>query len=137
MSSPDPRALACALLLAALSIGCRQQMEDGARLKPLEAFPSASDEPSARHPVPGTVARGRLRIDEHLYAGTVDGKLAGTGSDMTVTTGQGSSQVVYKPTTEGSLQWQGGGNTYGTQAQQAAAAAKEPATQWVQIPKKP
>jgi cytochrome c len=33
-----------------------------------------SDGRSARDPVPGTVARGQLRIDDHLYAGKVDGK---------------------------------------------------------------
>ncbi len=33
-----------------------------------------SDGRSVRDPVPGTVARGQLRIDDHLYAGNVDGK---------------------------------------------------------------
>lgn len=33
---------------------------------------------SARPTVPGTVARGHLRSDEHLYTGKIDGKLADT-----------------------------------------------------------
>jgi len=33
---------------------------------------------SARQPVEGTVARGHLRIDDHLYRGKVDGKLVDT-----------------------------------------------------------
>jgi cytochrome c553 len=45
---------------------------------PYEPSEFFGDGRSARQPVAGTVARGQLRIDEHLYTGKVDGKLADT-----------------------------------------------------------
>ena len=43
------------------------------KYKPLDSSNFFDDGRSARPPVPGTVARGHLRIDEHLYAGKVNG----------------------------------------------------------------
>jgi mono/diheme cytochrome c family protein len=54
------------LLLVA---GCRQQMDDQAKLKPL----GSAD--GARMPVEGTVARGQLREDELLHTGRMNGTL--------------------------------------------------------------
>ena len=78
MSRIDPRvvmapAAAIALLLAA---GCRQDMHDQPSYQPLEASAFFADGRSARAPVPGTVARGQLRDDEHLETGKVDGRFA-------------------------------------------------------------
>jgi hypothetical protein len=53
-------------------------MHDNPRHEPLEASSFFADRRSAREPVPGTVARGELREDEHLYTGKVGGKLAAT-----------------------------------------------------------
>jgi mono/diheme cytochrome c family protein len=53
-------------------------MRDQPRREPLEAGPFFRDGRSAREPVPGTVARGQLRADMHLYEGLVDGKPAPT-----------------------------------------------------------
>jgi mono/diheme cytochrome c family protein len=58
--------------------GCTQHMEDQPRYKPYAKSTFFSDGLSAREPVPGTVARGQLRLDTHLYEGKVDGKLAQT-----------------------------------------------------------
>jgi mono/diheme cytochrome c family protein len=66
-------ALAAALL--ALS-ACRQDMHDQPRYEPLERSAFFGDQRSARPPAPGTVARGELRDDEHLYTGKVNGELA-------------------------------------------------------------
>jgi hypothetical protein len=55
------------LLLA----GCRQDMQDQPRFKPLAESDFYADLRSARPPVEGTVARGQLHEDEYLYTGKV------------------------------------------------------------------
>ena len=59
------------LLLA----GCRQKMADQPRYEPLVRSTFFDDERAARPLVEGTVARGQLRSDEHLYQGKQRGKL--------------------------------------------------------------
>ena len=71
------RALAI-LALVLLGLGCRQDMHDQPRYKPLAKSDFFGDGRSARHPVEGTVARGQLREDEHLHTGRVNGELAAT-----------------------------------------------------------
>ena len=69
----------CALLgLSFLALACRQDMHDQPRLEPFEASAMFSDGRAMRLSVPGTVARGRLFLDSHLYEGKVDGELATT-----------------------------------------------------------
>jgi hypothetical protein len=55
---------------------CRSDMHVQPRYNPLDGTQFFGDERSARPEVPGTVARGHLRIDDHLYLGKVDGKEA-------------------------------------------------------------
>lgn len=63
------------LLLGLLVItGCRQDMHDQPRYEPLEASTFFKDGRASRPQVPGTVARGQLKIDEHLYSGKIAGK---------------------------------------------------------------
>jgi mono/diheme cytochrome c family protein len=57
-----------------LLTGCRQDMQDQPRYKPLAASEFFSDGRSARPMVEGTVARGHLRIDEARYTGKIDGE---------------------------------------------------------------
>jgi mono/diheme cytochrome c family protein len=54
--------------------GCRQQMAETGRIKPLEPSLAFEDRRSARPPVPGTVARGQLRSDQAFYTGKVDNR---------------------------------------------------------------
>lgn len=54
--------------------GCRQDMHNQPRYKALEASRFFSDGRSARQPVEGTVARGQLKLDEHLYQGRKNGQ---------------------------------------------------------------
>lgn len=61
---------------AVLLGGCQQDMANQPRYEPLEASAFFKDGRSARPQVPGTVARGHLREDEHLYTGKVNGQLA-------------------------------------------------------------
>src|SRR4051794_7154958 len=55
-------------------IGCRHDMYDQPRYEPLEASSFFENGQSSRPLVPGTVARGHLRDDDHLYTGRVNGK---------------------------------------------------------------
>jgi mono/diheme cytochrome c family protein len=69
-SMPSRSVASATLCLAALSLaGCSQQMASQPSygpLRPAEFFP---DGRSARPPVPGTVARGRLREDDAFFTG--------------------------------------------------------------------
>jgi mono/diheme cytochrome c family protein len=68
------------VFLLYFAAGCelRQAMYNQPKLDPLEASDFFADGLSARQPVPGTVARGQLRFDKHLYQGKVNGELATT-----------------------------------------------------------
>ena len=73
------RPAALALCLAsALGAACRQDMHDQPRVKPLARSDFFDDKRASRPPVEGTVARGQLRDDEHLYTGKVGKELATT-----------------------------------------------------------
>lgn len=58
--------------LAACLAGCRQDMHDQPRYKPLAGTAFFGDGRSARPAVEGTVARGYLRIDSARYTGKVN-----------------------------------------------------------------
>jgi len=62
--------LATIVLLLA---GCRLDMHIQPKYLPYEPTTFFSDGRSERQPVPGTVARGQLRVDELLYSGTENG----------------------------------------------------------------
>lgn len=66
--------LICVTTLAA----CRQDMHDQPKYEPYEVSSFFDDKRTARNPVEGTIARGNLRADEHLYTGKVNGELATT-----------------------------------------------------------
>jgi mono/diheme cytochrome c family protein len=70
--------MVAAFAVCAAVLGCRQQMAEQPRCGPLEASTFFVDGRCARQPVEGTVARGALDLDEHLYAGKVDGRPADT-----------------------------------------------------------
>jgi mono/diheme cytochrome c family protein len=69
---------ALALVTCLLVASCRQDMHDQPRFEPMEASSFFADGRSARPQVDGTVARGELRLDDHLYRGTVGGRPAMT-----------------------------------------------------------
>ena len=59
-------------LLAVLALaGCRQDMQDQPRFKPLAESDFYADLRSARPPVEGTVARGQLHEDTYFYSGKI------------------------------------------------------------------
>ncbi|MGH9971253.1 MAG: c-type cytochrome [Pyrinomonadaceae bacterium] len=65
------------LLLAAVcllpAVGCRQDMQDQPKMKPLRATTFFRDGISSRPPVPGTVPRGFLRADKEFFTGKKSG----------------------------------------------------------------
>jgi mono/diheme cytochrome c family protein len=71
------RKASCCLLLTAccllLFAGCRMDMQDQPKVE-------AYEKGSIRQPVAGTVARGHLREDKHLYTGKKDQAGAGAGA---------------------------------------------------------
>jgi len=69
-------AAACCLLAGLAVSGCRRDMQDQPKYKPLASTDFFEDGRSARQPVEGTVARGQLREDEFLYTGKIDGAYA-------------------------------------------------------------
>ncbi len=60
----------CAVLFSA---ACRQDMHDQPKAKPQSKSDFFVDGRTGRLPVEGTVARGDLREDDHLYRGKVNG----------------------------------------------------------------
>lgn len=70
------------IILVAMALlfitACRQDMHDQPRFEPLEKSTFFPNGMSSRPLVHGTVARGQLRINEHLYTGKVNGQLATT-----------------------------------------------------------
>ncbi len=68
--------LAGAMLLCVSLAACQQQMSEQPRLGPLEKSEFFDDGRASRPAVEGTVARGFLREDEHLYRGLIDDKPA-------------------------------------------------------------
>lgn len=68
-------ALALCLLSFVLWLtGCRQDMHNQPKYKPLAGSEFFADGRASRPLVEGTVARGHLKVDEHLYTGKVGGR---------------------------------------------------------------
>jgi len=65
--------VACLSMVVVLLAGCRLDMHIQPKYLPYEPTTFFSDGRSERQPVPGTVARGQLRVDELLYSGTENG----------------------------------------------------------------
>jgi Cytochrome C oxidase, cbb3-type, subunit III len=63
--------LAGLLLMALLCVGCRQDMHNNGRLKPLEESVFFTDRRASRPLIPGTVPRGALNEDEFLLTAKV------------------------------------------------------------------
>jgi mono/diheme cytochrome c family protein len=64
------------MLVLLIGAGCRQDMHDQPKYRPLRESAFFADGLSARPVVAGTVPRGYLQDDELLYRGRVDGQIA-------------------------------------------------------------
>ena len=76
-----------AAMVLCMMLGCegttdierlRQEMYNQSRFEPLEKNTFFADQRASRPWIKGTVARGQLRTDAHLYTGMVNGKPAET-----------------------------------------------------------
>jgi hypothetical protein len=56
-------------------VGCRQDMHDAPSYDPLQQTDFFTNGAASRTLVANTVARGQLRVDEHLYTGKVNGQV--------------------------------------------------------------
>jgi mono/diheme cytochrome c family protein len=74
-----PFTIAALLLsLALATLSCTLSMRDQPRYEPFEESTLFADRASVRPRIADTVARGQLHLDEHLYAGRVNGDFAET-----------------------------------------------------------
>ncbi len=90
------RALTYALLVfcAAAVMGCRRDMQDQPRYEIYESSDFFRDGQASRVPPDGTVPRGYLRADAHLYTGRIPGgATAGGGSQSTPLAGAGAPSL--------------------------------------------
>lgn len=69
-------ALGCLGAAALLLTGCRLDMHIQPKYLPYEPTDFFGDGRSERQPVPGTVARGQLRLDELMFTGRENGAVA-------------------------------------------------------------
>ena len=74
---PRLRLAAALLSLGVVLAGCRQEMYNQPKYKPLGKSDFFADGRDARQPVEGTVARGMLREDTRFYAGKDGAALTG------------------------------------------------------------
>ncbi len=74
MKSKNKLKLTAIAVVLLVLIGCTQEMVDQKRYEPLEKSDLFEDGRSSRPLVKGTVARGKLKLDEHLYTGRKDGQ---------------------------------------------------------------
>ncbi len=72
----DLRSTIIVVICCLSATACRQDMHDQPRYEPLEKSTFFSDQRASRPVVEGTVARGQLNLDEHLYTGKINDELA-------------------------------------------------------------
>ena len=72
------------LLLVALAAGCRRDMQDQPKIKPLRGTTFFTDRLGSRRPIEGTVARGYLRSDTEYFTGKKAGATAATPADQQI-----------------------------------------------------
>ena len=70
------------MLLLLTSVGCRRDMQDQPKMKPLRGTTFFADGLSSRQPIVGTVPRGYLREDTELFTGK---KAKGPGASASAT----------------------------------------------------
>lgn len=118
--APSPR-LFFILLLVLLAAGCRRDMQDQPRMKPLRATTFFRDGISSRPPVAGTVPRGFLRDDTEFFTGKKSGSQASApGQTQSTTQSQSATGATGTQGTTGSAQ---GTPTSGQTAQLLGPAA--------------
>ena len=78
----------CAFLWLMLTVGCRRDMQDQPKVKPLRGSTFFSDGLGSRPPIEGTIARGYLRSDPAFFTGKKTGVSRTPGASPTPGTPQ-------------------------------------------------
>jgi mono/diheme cytochrome c family protein len=65
------------VMIAVVAAGCVQEMANQPRYETFQPSAAFDDGMSARPPVPGTVPRGQLQLDEPFFTGKEDGRPVG------------------------------------------------------------
>lgn len=75
-------------------VGCRQDMQDQPKYEVYERGNELFDDKQTQRPIPeGTVARGHLRDDDHLYTGKIPGGGGAAGGGRVVASSNGVNQT--------------------------------------------
>lgn len=72
---PNVRVAPLSIVLLSVFVGCQQEMANQPRVDTLEGNTAFQEGLWNRQPVPGTVARGVLQLDDAFYTGKVGGQL--------------------------------------------------------------
>jgi mono/diheme cytochrome c family protein len=88
LSCPCTLRLLLVLLLLLLSFGCRRDMQDQPKVKPLRGSTFFSDGLGSRQPIEGTIPRGYLRSDTAFFTGKKTGLSSTPGASPTPGTPQ-------------------------------------------------
>lgn len=90
------RALLCALCasLWLISVGCRRDMQDQPKIKPLRGSKFFSDGLGSRQPIEGTIPRGYLRENSEFYTGKKSGAATAAAAPVQQQTAGASSQTA-------------------------------------------
>jgi cbb3-type cytochrome c oxidase subunit III len=98
-SCPCTLPLLLILLLLLISIGCRRDMQDQPKMKPLRSSSFFADGLSSRQPIEGTVPRGYLREDTELFTGkkakTPGASASATPASQQITGSQSGAQTNF------------------------------------------
>src|SRR5215216_1348513 len=68
------------ILIALIATGCRRDMQDQPKIKPLRATTFFSDRLGSRQPIEGTIPRGYLRSDTEFFTGKKAGASVATAT---------------------------------------------------------
>ena len=74
----------CLLLLVVVFAGCRQDMQDQPKIKPLRGSTFFRDGLGSRQPIEGTIARGHLRSNTEYFTGKKAGAPAATATQQQI-----------------------------------------------------
>lgn len=90
-------ALCAFLWLILVSAGCRRDMQDQPKIKPLRRSTFFSDSLGSRQPIEGTIPRGYLRDDVEFFTGKKAGAATGTATPAQQQTTGAQQQTAGAP----------------------------------------
>jgi hypothetical protein len=101
LSCPCTLRLLLVLLLLLLIVGCRRDMQDQPKVKPLRGSTFFTDGLGSRQPIEGTIPRGYLRSDTAFFTGKKTGLSSTPGASPTPGTPQPTASGKFPCRTAG------------------------------------